>query len=329
MRARIIALIVLVILIGIPLGGYWFFMIRQESSLTIQSRSLEDFSVHMRGSLDYGFLPLADKFLEFHQECHEVCILSPLPPVKYQIILSSTGNISSVLEVEILAWETQSIIYESLPDIISTPIQNTVSEVTKDLPSELTFLSKVWSSSLAIQRTQDNISLGFYANGKYRLVRELYGNIKNISMDTSDQYIVIEQNSTITLISKDFQNEIEFPLLYWLPTIVSQYHSTWKVRTESWIYEYQAWNWIKNIRFTDYIDITAYQRIGYIAGEDTERLSLSNFSDWNGVMIALDRKTGKSYTLRNSIQIRGFYYEWETPAYIDAEGNRYTIAYKQ
>lgn len=85
MRARIISLFILLVLLGIPLTAYWYFMYHRVASLTLKFTHSSPVSVTMRGTTGISWLPLFDRFLSFEKVCESVCEWSPLPPAQYEI----------------------------------------------------------------------------------------------------------------------------------------------------------------------------------------------------------------------------------------------------
>ena len=159
MRTRIITLLVLLFFLSIPLVGYWFFMIQKVSSLTVTTSEEVDFSVELHGSFKYSLLPLADTFLEFKQECHKTCILSPLPPAEYNVTFSSTGKISTISRLILSRGEKQSLKYDILSDISLTPMSEDNERKIPTLSPEYSYLSYVGESILVFKKTEAESSL--------------------------------------------------------------------------------------------------------------------------------------------------------------------------
>ena len=97
-----------------------------------------------------------------------------------------------------------------------------------------------------------------------------------VGTDLSHEYILIQSQDVINIVAKDFSREVEFPRSLGTPFIVTWYDGKWKVRTQDRVYENIGQDWEKNMRFTDYIDLTPYDRLGYIDASDSEHLSLGN-----------------------------------------------------
>lgn len=89
MKARFIAVLILLVLIGLPILGYWYFFRANISSVQILVGSGVTAEISLRGALSYGWLPLADKALEYNKTCNEICEFSPILPTKYSLHISA------------------------------------------------------------------------------------------------------------------------------------------------------------------------------------------------------------------------------------------------
>lgn len=91
MRPRILAIIILILFVGIPLGLYWYFYIHHVAKIHFRIASSDIFHITLAGTLDYSYLPLADAALHYDIECHSECTIGPIPPVSYTITFSGSG----------------------------------------------------------------------------------------------------------------------------------------------------------------------------------------------------------------------------------------------
>lgn len=98
-----------------------------------------------------------------------------------------------------------------------------------------------------------------------------------------------------------------------------------KVRTETGVLSQVDENWIENPRFTDYIDLNARYRIGYIAKTDTEKLELSNYPKGESVLIRVDREIGTSSVIARGLSITAFAQLDGVFSYIDDTGDIWKI----
>jgi hypothetical protein len=288
-----------------------------------------DFSVDMKGSLSYKFLPLADKFLEFHKECHTTCTIWPLPPAQYDITLSSSGNIDTYSSIQLLVWSWYTLRYEILSGLTINQINDELKIDDLTLPLWYTPLVYIGDKILVLKEGENEKSLWLYISGSYRPMRQISNDIKNVSLDDSGEFIILDSTISTVAISKDFKNEVEIPQSLGIPILVSFFNDKWKISTPLWVFQEVDLQWEKNMRFTDFIDISPYIRIWYIAADDKERLSLSNLPLGEWVFVSLDRKTWKNYILKNGVTIKGFAYFGKSPGYIGVDGRKYTIEYNK
>ncbi len=93
MRARIFALIILIVLIGIPAGAYYYFTTKQIASIEIHAGTGVVYEAHLSWSFGVDDLALADKALSYTQSCIWVCIFRPVLPARYTIILTASGKL--------------------------------------------------------------------------------------------------------------------------------------------------------------------------------------------------------------------------------------------
>ena len=94
MRARIIAVLILILLIGIPVWAYYYLTTREIASLSISAWTGSVFSVRLLGSWGIDGLPLADRALSYSQDCITECRISPILPARYTLTLTSSGSIT-------------------------------------------------------------------------------------------------------------------------------------------------------------------------------------------------------------------------------------------
>lgn len=91
MRARIFALLILVILVGLPILGYWYFFVKQTSGIMLSFGSGVTAEVSLRGTFSHSWLPLADRALSFSQRCESVCTFDTIPPATYSLRIVAEG----------------------------------------------------------------------------------------------------------------------------------------------------------------------------------------------------------------------------------------------
>jgi hypothetical protein len=100
---------------------------------------------------------------------------------------------------------------------------------------------------------------------------------------------------------------------------------SWKVRTEVDSYENIEGTWVKNMRFTDYIDLNQRYRLWYIDANEEEKLMLQNYAKGKSLIVLLDRNTNESTVLRQGTDIYGFLIYSYKKAYLDLYGNIFSL----
>jgi hypothetical protein len=269
---------------------------------------------------------LADTFLSYNEECITSCTLWPLPPALYKIIISSTGNILQESELVLASDEEKKVEYRILKDITTLPIEASSMNITQNISPLYTFLTSIWERKLVVSQKESWSSLGFLVSDVYRPIMELSGDVKDIGIDNSSQFIILQKSALTQILSIDFVSEVDFPLQYGIPKYITFQEGIWKVQSPSWLYERDiSGKWERNMRFSDYIDITPDHRLGYISASDTQLLSVNNLPSWKGVFVLLDRITWESYIVRDSIDMQWFFYESGMPIYQDESWQKYSI----
>ncbi len=92
MRARLFALLILIILLAIPAWAYYYFTSRSISWIDIFGGSGVIFTARLAGSFGVDGLPLADRALSYSQECITRCVIAPILPARYVLTLVSSGQ---------------------------------------------------------------------------------------------------------------------------------------------------------------------------------------------------------------------------------------------
>jgi hypothetical protein len=122
MRARILAGLILILLVVVPAWLYYHFTVRQVASIEIRVSSGSVFSVDMIGSFGIDGLPLADRALVYHQDCISSCMITPVLPARYNISITSSGQITLYDTVSINTADRVSREYVFQKDISLTPV---------------------------------------------------------------------------------------------------------------------------------------------------------------------------------------------------------------
>ena len=128
MRARLLAFLILILLVAIPAGAYYYFTSRSIASLEISAGSGVIFTARLTGSFGVDGLPLADRALSYSQECVSQCSIAPILPARYTLTLVSSGqtDISDTILVDTADQLTRS--YGFTRDITLQSVGN-ISEI--------------------------------------------------------------------------------------------------------------------------------------------------------------------------------------------------------
>ena len=128
MRARLLAFLILIVLVAIPAGAYYYFTSRSIASLEISAGSGVIFTARLTGSFGVDGLPLADRALVYSQECISQCSITPILPARYTLTLVSSGqtDVSDIILVNTADQLTRS--YGFTRDITLQSVGN-ISEI--------------------------------------------------------------------------------------------------------------------------------------------------------------------------------------------------------
>ena len=124
MRARLIAFLILILLVAIPGGAYYYFTSHSIARLEISVGSGVIFTARLTWSFGVDGLPLADRALTYTQDCISHCRIAPILPARYTLTLVSSGqtDISDTLIVSTADQLTRS--YSFTRDIILRSVGN-------------------------------------------------------------------------------------------------------------------------------------------------------------------------------------------------------------
>jgi hypothetical protein len=101
---------------------------------------------------------------------------------------------------------------------------------------------------------------------------------------------------------------------------------TIKTETSSGVYIFSEKNTpTMNPRFTNFLDFGPYFRLGYIAADDLTRRSLANLSGSSPTLILLDRRTGKSEIISQTLKVDSMIYFDGVPLIQTKDGVFFTI----
>lgn len=287
------------------------------TALVFESNRNVPFTVSLKGSFKYEYFPLLDKAFSYQSTCQKSCIFSPIPPLEYSLTITSTGseNISDILTLR--TGDSQKYSVELIPSLVFIPTGNFFKPDTQINQEnalgytqwgKMVFLKKEWAQSTGLY-IWDRTSSNFVFSLPVLLAK----------LDASRSFLIIQsEKSEQYIFSLDGQNKTIFP--YEMPIDIVSFDNIWKIQTQNDVYEWQDDAWKKNLRFTDYYDISSRYRIGYIDQSDKEKLSLANFPLEDSLFILLDRTNGESKIIKKWQNIQGFFQFEGLPAVLTPDG---------
>jgi hypothetical protein len=321
MRTRIIAIIILILFIGWPMYFYWFFYKKNISSLIFLTDAVEPFTVSLVGKLEYKSFPLLDEVFRYKSTCQSSCIFSPIPPLTYELRISTNGREDIVDTVPLTTGEQkkyQVVLSQvlSLTKIwafsFAVPTQN----IEWYIPVGISPSGKV----IAVDDKRDGGEVWVINNGRFVMLFRSQKNLVNAYIESTRSFLIVPDVSSKQSIYALDQSVpgIVFPNSEKILLVTSR-NGEWKVQTEKNLYEYRNGVWKTNQRFTDFIDITSRYRVAYISKLQSEKLSLQNFPTKSSLIVLLDREENTTTIMKSGFEIVGFFYQdWE-PAILDTE----------
>lgn len=320
MRARIIALLILIIFVGGPILLYWYFIREKTSTLEISLGQWIQASVILHGTFSKSFLPLADTLLNFRQDCVESCVFSPLPEAAYQITIESPGMSTIQETFSLRSGEKISKSYNLEPSIELLMPDNLPALPTKDdlvLLSDdihkdfwdaytllwVDFSGKKWVAKKVSEWDQ----IWFITEDRFVPMKLFPFHFSRIQLDPyGSSFLLYRDDSHVILMWFDMQNISEFASYEEITSATFQ-SNLWHVSTASWGFDIVDDIPQKNVRFSDWVDMGNF-RLWYIRSDEESKLALSNYDPSLGsALILVDRTTGKSVTVTRNQNIAGLF----------------------
>ncbi len=314
MRARIQAVFILFSIISLPVLGYWYFYDEKITSLIFDNTGEYPYTVELRWALSYKYFPILDKAIYYKSTCKDACIFRPIPPIPYDINITSPWMemISDKKTLMRGSADTYKIVF--MPALILTPLGQYLREDTQNI--------SIGTSQAGEDIRMEKSATGmiwFFLSWSEVPFFSTHATIASVQIDRTHSSLIIDTMTREKYIVDIYTGE---SMLYdrgddILSAVMSY---SWKIRTNNELYEHTGDTWQKNMRFTDYIDISPRWRIGYIDAWDTPIHAVQNISPQESLLILLDRKTGVQKILKKGTQISDlFFYLWK-PAYRDVDG---------
>lgn len=122
MRARILAILILLVLLVIPASLYYYITTQNVARMTITVGEGNRYTAKLLGTFGLDGLPLADKALIYEKDCSDICIFSPIIPARYTLTLTSSGKTSLTDTLVIRTGDKIARSYVFTNDVIITPV---------------------------------------------------------------------------------------------------------------------------------------------------------------------------------------------------------------
>lgn len=317
MRIKIFAILLLLVLVGLPGSIYWYLFSRNVSGIAFVVEGNTEFRVKLSGKFSFKYFPLFDKIFEYESLCHGSCIFSPIPPILYDVTLSSSGYAQVNDRIKL----SLGTVEKYYPKLVPTLVLERVGHIDKDsayselLRSDIS--SRFWPrydliwedrswTPFVLRNLVDQIMVGKISGDTISRIWTLPWVPVRAFLDQSRSSSIFEKKDSSKLItSLDWKKSASFPSGE--DILFASYNDSWMVRTSWWVYERESDLWIKNPRFTDMIDMSDRYRIGYIDQHDEKKLSLAWFPWGQSIIFLVDRMTGDSFLLEKWRNIQGFF----------------------
>lgn len=319
MRSRILAIIVLLVLIGLPILIWWIFFQKSTSYVVVNVGSGVIVNVSLKWTFSNNFFPVADKIMEFSQNCENICRFWPIAPIKYNLEIKSPDFVDLTDEFSLENGQTleknyiltPKINYETSDFAIETDSQK--SEIQDEIYSKnpnLTYLGtdlkwRKWVisldnsiTSLWILRWDNFISLKNFS--------QIFGKIEFFREHNSFIFYNYSLNEAI-LLDIDMQNILEIKLAENQKIDKIFFDKNWFVLSDWVLKEYKNSNFVENIRFSNFRDIDNW-RMGYIAMNDEKRLKMSNYAITDGgILVLLNRQNWQIFEIGKNLDITNIF----------------------
>lgn len=328
MRARLIAVLILILLVGWPSYLYWYFYKKNISSLVFLSDSNESYTVSLEGKLEYKYFPLLDDVFRYKSTCMESCIFTPIPPIRYTLHISTTGREDIMDTIDLTTWETKKYPV-ILPKVLFTEkiwkMASTSAPVTLPWVTPIGITS--WWKSVAFTSDKDGGEVWIINNNQFLTLFRSQKSLESAYLDETRSFVIVPDSAAKQAIySLDGRNQgTVFPNLEKILMVTTTDWLEWKVQTEQALYESEGWFWKKNIRFTDFIDLGPRYRLAFLRKTQKEKFELQNIAVGTSLIVLLDRVSNEMTILRKGYEILWFFQVNGAPALLDTKGDFYRI----
>ena len=336
MRARLFAFFILILFIVVPASIYWYFLKKNTSTVTFVIPNGAPISIHLAGTLSYKYFPLTDKVLQFSQSCEAQCTLWPIPPVRYEVRISRPWT-ADIIDT-ITLWVAEQRVY-TLPKIQefseekignlsfeSASANGLIENAKNHIDPNISLLWVLKSGKVfALRILEKSTDIGIVSLDNFSPLLSLDFPIISWKLESSKRFFILKKSDNEQdIISINLSESIIFPYAEDIQLV--DHTGVWRVVTDRSVFTFEWDAWVKNPRFSDFIDIDSDYRIGYISEYDTMKKELGNFTQKWGIFLLLDRRNAGIQVLSENKNIIGFLYSENVPAYLDQNGDIYKLS---
>jgi hypothetical protein len=132
MRPRFLALLILGIFTLLPGTLYWYFYRENISAIIFKNPQNINYRVRLEGRFSLSYFPLLDRVFVYESLCRDACIFSPLPPLRYELTLMSSGRVTVTDSIELDSGETKKYIFKLAPGLESKVVDFFSPELFED-----------------------------------------------------------------------------------------------------------------------------------------------------------------------------------------------------
>jgi hypothetical protein len=187
MNIRFLAFLILFVFVVLPAGAYWYFYYNNISEIELYSEEGGSFSVRMEGKFSFRYFPLLDRVFVFERACVDTCIIEPIPPLKYDLVITASGAIPYKKNVTVTRGSKNRVSFLLMPELRFDPIK-TASSPAPSNDGEI----------LGITPDGEVIAGRFNSNGSYSIFSHSGGRIYyTLPVPHSTPYLDISGTSII------------------------------------------------------------------------------------------------------------------------------------
>lgn len=321
MKARFIAIVILLCLVGLPIFGYWYFYRSNIASVEVVLGVGMSADIRLKWTFSQSWLPLADRAVDYRAKCEEKCVFSPVLPADYtlSVISDDFSEFSENFSVKSGQYITRQISLTKKAEFmeVSVPQPLTADEkilrnddIREVLGQDFSLINKSISGDFwIVKNTDSGVSVGIFQWNNFLEKISFPSHFSSISLDFYGNILIFshsENEKTFFHIPSETILNVKIPENF---SKIRFENGEWQIKTTDKIFSYKNEIWRENPRFSDFADMDNF-RAGYISKTHENLLSLSNYSlSDGGVFLLMNRQNGDIFEIAKNIEI------WEIFSY--------------